>query len=388
MTRTLRMMMIAQDYPPAVGGIQTYAAALAERFADRCAAFCVLAPRADGDDAFDERRDFPTLRVHSSTNWLRVRVLPALLRTAREQGLTTVFTGHWYVAAAALVAKRLGAVRHVFVAAHGQELVKSLLPGPLSPLYAAHRRSVLQAVDGVFPVSGYTGRLVVADGVSADRVTVVPNGTDLSRFELADASARVRAFRASQGLGEGPVLLTVARLWPRKGIDRVIALLPELRLAYPGLRYLVVGAGPDRARLERLAENLSVTSICRFAGQVSADLLPVAYRAADVFVMPARTDGASVEGFGLAFCEAGACARPVVGTDSGGIADAIVDGETGLLVPEEDPLALRTALQRLLSDPALSARLGAQGLRRIEREGTWDHTAEALLGHIARLGDG
>jgi phosphatidylinositol alpha-1,6-mannosyltransferase len=375
----LRLLMVTQDYPPAVGGIQTYAHALARCFSGRADALCVLAPEQRGAAAFDAGQPHRVERVRTPSDLMRVAVLPALLRVARRERLDTVFTGHWYVAAAALAARAMGAVRHVYVAAHGQELLSEPVPRPLRPLYRRHRQQVLRGADGLFAVSQYTAGLARADGVAAQRIHVVPNGTELERFDHEAAGAAGLRFRAEHGIPPGPLLATVCRLVDRKGVDLVLRALPRLARAHPGVRYVVAGEGPARERLERFARELGVHERCHFLGRVEPEVLVALYHACDVYVMAARQSGASVEGFGLVFREANACGKAVVGTRTGGIPDAILDGVTGLLVPPEDVDALAEALLALLGDRALAERLGRQGHALVAREGTWVHAADRIL---------
>lgn len=375
----LRLLMVTQDYPPAVGGIQTYTHALARCFASRVDALCVLAPAQRGAAAFDAAQPYRVERVRTSSDLMRVAVLPALVRVARRERLDTVFTGHWYVAAAALAARAMGVVRRVYVAAHGQELLSEPVPRPLRPLYRRHRQQVLRGADGLFAVSQYTADLARADGVAAQRIHVVPNGTELERFDHDAARGAGLRFRAEHRIPPGPLLATVCRLVDRKGVDLVLRALPRLARAHPGVRYVVAGEGPARERLERFARELGVHERCHFLGRVEPEVLVALYHACDVYVMAARQSGASVEGFGLVFREANACGKAVVGTRTGGIPDAILDGVTGLLVPPEDVDALAEALLALLADRALAERLGRQGRALVAREGTWGHAANRIL---------
>ena len=204
----------------------------------------------------------------------------------------------------------------------------------------------------------------------AVRVRVVHPGTDPERFRPGAPGADV--WRERLGLRGRRVLLTVARLVPRKGIDVVLAGLPALAARDPGLVYLVAGTGPDRPRLERLAAELGVSDRVRFLGAVGDDALPGLYAAADLFVLPAREEPRQdVGGFGIVYCEAAATGLPVVAGASGGIADAVRDGETGILVPPEDPATLTAAIERILYDPGLRRRMGEAGRRAVEDHYHW-----------------
>ena len=173
--------------------------------------------------------------------------------------------------------------------------------------------------------------------------------------------------------------LTVARLDPHKGVDTVLQALPAVLARAPDVRYAVAGDGPDRARVEQLAQRIGVADRVRFLGAVSDGDLPALYNAATLYVGPSRqSERIGVEGFGIAFVEASASGLAVVGGDSGGVPDAVRDGETGLLVPPEDPAAVAAAVNRLLGDAEFARRLGAAGRRAVETHYNWDRVLREL----------
>src|SRR5438105_317865 len=189
-------------------------------------------------------------------------------------------------------------------------------------------------------------------------VRVVHLGTTPSHFRPGIDPLPVRR---KHGLEGGPWLLTVARLDFHKGIDTVIRALPAIRAAVPGARYAVAGVGSRRDTLDALVAELGLRDAVRLLGFVPDAELPALYNAADVFVLASRRHDLLVEGFGIACVEAAACGLAVIGSRSGGIPEAIREGETGLLVDPEDPAALAAAAVRVLEDDALRRRLGAAG---------------------------
>ena len=243
--------------------------------------------------------------------------------------------------------------------------------------YEKLRRRTLCSADRVLAVSSFTASLVTRLGVDERRVSVVPNGTNPERF----APMATESARAALGLGPGPLLLTIARLVPRKGIDSVLRVLPRLRAQITNLRYVVIGSGPDLQRLKALSERLGLRESVSFVGKVQDSELPRWYNACDVFVMPARSDHRDVEGFGLVFLEASACGKPAIGSREGGVTDAVVHERTGLLVEPGDDNGLAEALHRLLSDPSFAQKLGAGG-RAFALSCSWDYVADRLLSEI------
>jgi len=210
------------------------------------------------------------------------------------------------------------------------------------------------------------------------RVRVVHLGTDPTWFRPGVDVTAVRERFALPDRG-GRWLVTVARLQEHKGMDTVIRALPAILAGAPDVRYAVAGTGPDRERLEQLAQELGVGDRVRFLGGVGDQDLPAFYNLASVYVGASRRAGRlGVEGFGISLVEASACGLPVVAGNSGGIPDAVRDGETGFLVPPEDPAALAAAISRLLADPALGRRIGAAGRSAVETYYNWDRVVRDL----------
>jgi phosphatidylinositol alpha-1,6-mannosyltransferase len=280
------------------------------------------------------------------------------------------------------MARPFGGPRRLFVAAHGRELLLEPMAGlpVLGRLYNGIRTHVLQAADGLFPVSHFTAGLLLNFDLPAERITVVHNGTDPAYFHPMNTQAS----RDDLGLDHGKIILTISRLVRRKGIDTVLRALARIAPDHPDVHYLIGGSGPDRDRLETLTRSLNLTDQVHFLGALPREALRHYYNACDVFVMPSREDRPYVEGFGIAFLEANACGKPVIGARSGGIPDAVLDGKTGLLVEPDDEAALADALLRLLTDASLAAWLGQNGRRRVETEASWDHVADQLYQAIAR----
>jgi phosphatidylinositol alpha-1,6-mannosyltransferase len=182
-------------------------------------------------------------------------------------------------------------------------------------------------------------------------------------------------------------VLSVGNLVARKGQDLVLQALPQLTKRWPGLTYVVVGDGPFRSQLVELARALGVERSVRFVGRVAPDALPSFYRLCDVFAMPSRflAHHHDVEGFGIVYLEAGACAKPAIGGLSGGTEDAIVHEQTGLLIHPEHPDSLAQAATRLLENPSFAASLGQNARRRVVADFTWDAYVHCLRREITEI---
>ena len=242
-----------------------------------------------------------------------------------------------------------------------------------------------RATNRTIAISEFTRNLLIEAGVNPKTVFVVRPGTDPVRFTPKEKN---REMVARLGLDGKKVLLTVGRLSERKGQDTVLRAMPTVLREAPNAVYLIAGGGAYGSELRELADSLGIMANVRFLGEVSQEELPDIYGVCDVFVMPNRVLGGNdVEGFGIVFLEANACGKPVIGGRSGGVPEAVADGETGLLVDGNSPAAVAEAVLRLLKNPDLARRLGRAGRERVCRELTWDHTGaqvKRLIGETVR----
>jgi phosphatidylinositol alpha-1,6-mannosyltransferase len=276
--------------------------------------------------------------------------------------------------------RRAGA-RRIVALTHGHEAGWAALPGARGLL-----RRIGDQVDVVTYLGEYfRGRLARAlSAQAARRMVRMAPGVDTAAFRPGAGGA---AMRRQLGLAGRPVVLCVSRLVPRKGQDTLLRAWPQVRAARGaaasmsgGPVLLLVGDGPYRANLGRLAGRLGVADSVLFTGPVSWADLPAYYDAADVFAMPCRTRrrGLDVEGLGIVYLEASAAGLPVIGGDSGGAPDAIVDGESGYVVPGGDVAAVAGRLTELLGDPAAAAAMGEKGMAWVQREWRWELVAHRL----------
>lgn len=362
----MRILLLTVDFPPALGGIQNLLANLADGLAAEHEV-SVIAPGWRGDTAWDVGRPYTITRTTASTFWPLVMFWfwCAALRRAVGHPPDVVVCGHVLLGPVSLWLARLFGVPLV-VLAYAYEI-----RAPRMRRLAAWtlRRSAM-----VVSISEFTRRAVMAHGVAPHRVVVIHPGAG-TRPAAPPAAA------AHRGEHTERIILTVARLGELyKGHDMAIRTMPLILAREPHARYVIVGDGPLRGYLERLAASVGVADSVTFAGELSAAALDDWYARADVFTLLSRespVDGGA-EGYGLTFIEAGAWGKPVVAGRSGGIPDAVVDGVTGLLVDPTDSCAIADALLRVLSDDDLARRLGEQGRNRAVNELSWSHFVAAF----------
>ena len=368
----MRTLVVTNDFPPRPGGIQAFVHSLASRLPQD--EVVVYAPTWKGSDDFDAAQHFPVVR-HPTSLMLPV---PDVLRRAREVARGEGCDRVWFGAAAplGLLARPLGLERAV-ASTHGHEVAWALLPGARQVL-----RKIGREVDVVTYLGAYTRtRLAPALGAGA-RLEQLPSGVDTAVFRPGCGGDEVRR---RIGLIDRPVIVCVSRLVPRKGQDVLIRALPAVRARVPEAALLLVGGGPDAARLQRLAAEHGVADSVVLTGSVPWEELPAHYDAGDVFAMPCRTRraGLEVEGLGIVFLEASATGLPVVAGRSGGSPDAVLDGETGQVVDGRSVPAVAQALTALLLDPERARLMGQAGRSWVEREWRWGVLAGRLRGLLA-----
>lgn len=375
----MRLLLITQDFPPNTGGIETYCFELARRFYEATDHFAVLAPTHVESKSVDEKLPYPVIRVATRDNLLPLTAPIVVPQKVWQHSFDTVLHAQWQTIGASLTAQKLTNIpRHIYISAHARELLLHSYDerrGWISRLINNWRKQAFQKVDGFFPVSRYTSLLLKRDHIPDRQIHIISNGTDPTFFKPEETGD----FRKDLGLSDKKVIFSVCRLVPRKGIDLVLHALQKIVQTRQDIIYLIGGKGADKHRLQALSSKLGLDPYVRFVGRIPNDRLPLYYSLADVFVMPARNQPPDVEGFGIVFLEANACGTPVIGSRTGGIPDAIIEGETGLLVDEDNVNQLVDALILLLQNEELAVRMGAKGRERVLREATWNHVAEKLL---------
>ncbi|QKG26476.1 glycosyltransferase family 4 protein [Actinomadura verrucosospora] len=369
MTKTL---VVTNDFPPRPGGIQAFVHGLMARRPP--GSVVVYAPAWKGAAAFDAAQPFPVVRHPGSLMLPEPGVLrraAALLRAERCDSV--VFGAAAPLGLLAPALRRRGAERIVGIT-HGHEAGWASLPVARSLL-----RRIGDDVDVLTYLGEYT-RSRMARALSpagAGRMARLAPGVDETLFR---AGAGGDAIRARHGLADRPVAVCVSRLVPRKGQDALIRAWPRVLAKVPDAALLLVGGGPYRADLERLAAAEGVAGSVVFTGSVPWEELPAHYDAGDVFAMPCRTRrrGLDVEGLGIVYLEASATGLPVVAGDSGGAPDAVLDGETGVVVPGRSVPRVADAVAGLLADPGRARAMGRAGRAWVEREWRWEVQAARL----------
>lgn len=373
-------LLVTNDFPPKVGGIQAYLWELWRRFDP--SSFGVLTASSHPEArAFDREQAAAGIRIERVAGPVLVPG-PGLIRrirsAARRIGADSVVIDP--VFPLGVIGPRLGIPYAVLL--HGAEVaIPARLPAARQVVAHVLRHSALAISAGGYPAAEACRALGRKGG--APPMIEIPPGVDLDRFAPLSPEQR-RSARSALGMpADGPLVVSVSRLVPRKGMDVLIDASVRLQVDEPDLTVAIAGRGRDTDRLAgRIAEHGAPV---RLLGGIPDEQLPLLVGAADVFAMLCRNRwlGLEQEGFGIVFLEAAAAGVPQVAGASGGADEAVADGETGLVVRRPTDVGTVTrALGRLLGDPALRERMGAASRRRAEASFDYDELAPRLASSL------
>jgi phosphatidylinositol alpha-1,6-mannosyltransferase len=381
------VLLLTELFPPAVGGSPVLFEAIYSRL--RTTRVTVLADAWPGAPP----PPHPSLRVIRrpilNRRWgvLDWKGLTGYLRVVREirrtgvEGIVHCGRG-MPEGVAAWMNRCLGGAPYVCWS-HGEDIVTAGQSRELSFLANRVYRGALANIAN----SRNTGRMLEAIGVAPSRIHVVHPGVDVDRFRPDVDGSTMRTRFAPSG---ETLLLSVGRLQRRKGHDLAIEAVARLASTLP-VQYVIVGDGQERASLDALATRLGVRSRVHFVGEAEDAALPLFYAACDLFLMPNRVDDGDIEGFGIVFLEAAASGRPAIGGRSGGVGEAIEDGQTGMLVSGTDVTELAETIRALATSPDTRRAMGEAGRARAVAAFTWDRAGAqvdaihtALVGRITR----
>jgi phosphatidylinositol alpha-1,6-mannosyltransferase len=360
------LLFATQNFLPDIGGIQNYVTGMADAFAARGEKLEVFCDREDEPGAavaIDRARPYPIHRFGGPRPWRSWRKARALRKRLAAGNVRAVVADSWK--GLKQVPKSALARARVMCLAHGAELLVSPQSAKGRRISRALTKANIVAANSQFTaglvrpfVQGKTDVRVLLPGV------IPPLGAPREFPSRPQTNTR---------------LLTIARLDPYKGIDRVLHTLPQLIERHAAIHYDIVGSGDDAVRLHALCSTLGLKNHVTFHGRVTEEKKAEFLRHAGIFILPSRLEPNEVEGFGIVFAEAGAFGVPSVGGADGGTPDAVLDGKTGLLVNGNDSVAIAAAVLLVLDDPELAATLGRAAFERFWSEFAW----ESAVGRFA-----
>lgn len=380
----MRLLLVSSEFPPGPGGIGTHAYQLAKNFSLASHEVQVLTSQdyagEDEIDTFNRSQPFEVSRLIGGKSTLakaliRISKLNSTLRHFKPE--VVLASGSRSIWTTALLMSFYRDIPWVVVA-HGTEF------GQLQGLVAWLTKLCANQASALICVSEYTRQAVRALGVHKPPMEVIHNGADNEQF-FKLTEDKIIEQRRSLDVVSKFVLLTVGNVSARKGQEVVIRALPAILEKAPQVIYWMAGLPTERVSLEKLAVELGVEKSIRFLNRVSNQSLLELYNACDLFVMTScQLENGDFEGYGIAVIEAALCGKAAVVSDNSGLAEAVMDGETGLLVNQNDPDATATVILRLVNDPGLLQKFSMQAQERAVNSQTWDKVAAKYLGIFSK----
>jgi phosphatidylinositol alpha-1,6-mannosyltransferase len=362
-------LFITNDFGPRAGGIETFVHGLIERL-PRGSVIVYTSAQPDSDK-FDAKwlSEFGVEVVRDRSKILlpTLRVIKACQKLVKSRKLTRVAFGAAAPLGIMARSMRSAGAEKIVALTHGHEVWWAKVP-PFS--FAINFMS--KNIDAITYLGDYT-RGEISKAISKNDVSKlvqIAPGIDVDHFVPTDSSE----LRAQLGLADKAVIISVGRLVHRKGQDKLISALPAIRAAVPNVHLVLVGVGPHQKFLENLVAKLNVADCVTFIGRINYSELPKYICVGDIFAMPSRSRffGLEVEGLGIVYLEASACGLPVVGGKSGGAPDAVLVGETGVVVDGTNASEIAEACIDLLNNPELCALMGATGRAWIIENWRWE----------------
>ena len=362
-------LFITNDFGPRAGGIETFVHGLIERL-PRGSVIVYTSAQPDSDK-FDAKwlSEFGVEVVRDRSKILlpTPRVIKACQKLVKSRKLTRVAFGAAAPLGIMARSMRSAGAEKIVALTHGHEVWWAKVP-PFS--FAINFMS--KNIDAITYLGDYT-RGEISKAISKNdvgKLVQIAPGIDVDHFVPTDSSE----LRAQLGLADKAVIISVGRLVHRKGQDKLISALPAIRAAVPNVHLVLVGVGPHQKYLENLVAKLNISDCVTFIGRINYSELPKYICVGDIFAMPSRSRffGLEVEGLGIVYLEASACGLPVVGGKSGGAPDAVLVGETGVVVDGTSSSEIAEACIDLLNNPELCALMGATGRTWIIENWRWE----------------
>ncbi|WP_320838717.1 glycosyltransferase family 4 protein [Zhongshania sp.] len=371
------IIISTQNYPPAAGGIQNYMHELAlalHQLGHTVRVICD-APTAEGQDHFDNSLPFSVERLSGPKILRRYRKALKVLAQLKKLDQSILICDSWK-SLELIKTQKLGNTHYICIA-HGMEF-----PAQLEA--KKHRRitKTLARADLILANSEFTAQRAKPYTPDFTRLHTLHPGVNPPIQANNSEQAKARDW-----LGEHtPILITVGRIEARKGQDKIIEIMPKLLAEYPNALYLIAGSGPLQDSLVNRVNELGLGANVKFCGRVSDGERSALLQKADIFAMPCRAVGDSVEGFGIVYIEAAMLGLPSLAGRTGGAGDAVIDGHTGLLCDGDNEDDIYLSLKKMLSDKNTLKTTGQNAQHRAQTELQWPQIAKKLLEYIAEQG--
>jgi phosphatidylinositol alpha-1,6-mannosyltransferase len=365
------ILLVSNDFGPRAGGIETFIIGLLERIPK--GEVIVYTSRQIGSESFDKRwLDSYGVRVIRDSSKILLPS-PRVIREVRKVLKQSKVEKVWFGSAAPLALSarflRVGNVRKIIALSHGHELWWSkVFPFTLA------MKEISKSVDVLTYLGDYTGTVIKKRSKGRAKLIKIAPGIDVNHFKPERDMTKINQVRSELNIGSEPLIISVGRLVHRKGQDKLIEAMPKILAKRGDAKLLLIGQGPRKAKLDSLINKYGIGSSVIFLGSIAYTELPKYLNAADIFVMPSRSRlmGLEVEGLGIVYLEASACALPVIAGSSGGAPDAVIEGRTGYVVDGLDIDQIANRVLSLIDNPKRAEEMGEAGRVWAQSHWSWD----------------
>lgn len=360
-----KSLLLTLQFPPDKGGVENYLASICN-YLDR-KKIQVLAPKEKETGNFDSQQTYKIHRRKFFYNFFWPRWFLLLKNTwklVNQEKIELLQCGQVLpCGTVALILKILKGVPYI-IYTYALDITQ--------PKNSWHKKIILKKVlqnsEKIVTISNFTKKEITSLGIPDYKIIKISPGINTTDLNIPTDTEKIKS---QFFLQKKKIILTVGRLVERKGQDMVIKSLPEVLKRVPETAYVIVGYGPYLDQLKELTKKLKLQDKVIFTGALDNKTLLSFYKLCDVFIMPSRPVKNDFEGFGIVFLEASFFAKPVIGGKSGGVEDAIIDNQTGLLVNPSDKNKISQSIIKLLTNENLAKKMGEEGKKRVEKEFNW-----------------
>ncbi len=366
------IIITTQCFFPEIGGIESLMTGMADAMSDVGKDVLVL---ADGKEtANDENKKYKIKRFSGWKPYRRRRKAIYLKKFIANKNIEAIYADSWKSV------EYLNLVNvKIVVLAHGTEIPKKYFDSFYAYLNIKKRRIIKSYANcqKIAANSAYTRDLMIASlKINSDKINIIHPGIDVYEDFISNED-RENVKKIIKDAS--PIITTLARVEKRKGHKFVINAISELKSKFPNMLYLVAGKGPYLNEIIKYVQMLGLEMNVMFLGWITEPEKSLVLQSSDIFIMTPSQVGESIEGFGMVFIDAAFHGIASIGTQSGGISDAVIDNKTGLLCEEGDQASITKNIDKLLSNKALRVELGKNGRERARREYSWNSKVSEYL---------
>lgn len=369
----MKIMLVTEDFSPMPGGIAVFLSELSKGLSKKGHLVWVLAPRMSCASRFDAKQEYAVIRYQLFRYLSSLSLGWYVFKQTIKEKPDILFVGHEMASRGLFLLVLCWCLRIPYVVLIHAGHIPIARAGGINRI-AAHiflRNAALLLAN-----SSFTYQLLLERGFSGKNIKILTPGVDICFFSPPKDSVIIERIRSQYSALKEPLILNVGRLVPKKNQRGVIKAVAGLLQRGIPVRCVIAGDGPEQNRLHNYIEELEMSSRVSLAGNIAREKIRDLYQAADIVVLPSIVENGNHESFGIAALEASACGKPVIVGERGGQKDAVVSGETAVVVDAYDDKEIARAITFLIAQKDIACRMGEAGRKHVVGNFTWEHVAD------------